>query len=93
MRVLSISSYPSIAHHGGKVNITSQEAEVVQAAKKELEIIKAQGQKAGTDSAWWRYEFGDAKAVLESIVRDGHLPTSSQSNLISFHDTDEDGFI
>ena len=93
MRVLSISSYPSIAHCGKKVNITPQEAEVVQAAKKELANIKAQGQQAGTDSAWWRYEFGDAKAVLESIVRDGHLPVAPQSNLMSFHDPDEDGFI
>ena len=93
MRVLSISPYSSITHRGGKVNITPQEAEVVQAAKKELEMIKVQGQKAGTDAAWWRYEFGDAKTVLESIVRDGHLPAAPQSSLMSFHDPDEDGFI
>lgn len=93
MRVNSIGAYPAMSYRGGKANITAQEAEVVRAAARELETMKAQGQKAGTDSAWWRYEFGEAKSVLESIVRDGHLPKAPKSNLMSFHDYDEDGFI
>ena len=93
MRVFGVCSYPAMAYRGRKVNITAQEAEVVQAAKKELEMIKVQGQKAGTDAAWWRSEFGEAKAVLESIVNNGYLPRSQQSSLMSFHDSDEDGFI
>jgi hypothetical protein len=93
MRVTGIGAYSVLAYRGGKANITHQEAEVVQAAKKELEMIKEQGKKAGTDAAWWRSEFGEAKAVLESIVKNECLPTLKQSSLMSFHDSDEDGFI
>lgn len=94
MRVLSICTYPSSAYRsfGGK-NIAQQEREIVEAAERELEIIKEQGKQAGTDSAWWRAGFGEAKQVLESIVISGHLPEVKESRLMSFHDYDDDGFI
>lgn len=93
MRVFSIGTYSAIAHRGGKRNIPPQEAKVVQAAKKELETIESQGQKAGTDSAWWRYEFPEAMAALKTIASNEQLPEVQQSSLMSFHNFDDDGFI
>ena len=94
MRVLSIGACPSIVYRGVNIkNVKTQDNEIVQAAKKELEMIKAQGQVAGTDAAWWRSGFSEAKAVLESIVNNEVPVQTKHSGLMSFHDYEEDGLI
>ena len=92
MRVESIGTYSSLTcRNSGAVK---QEPKVVQAAIRELRHIQEQGKQAGTDSAWWRTGFEEAKLTLEAIVRGDTPPESYQkSSLMSFHDFNDDGFI
>lgn len=94
MNVNKIGNYYCIPHKG---NVPSEAAKagkekLAEVAKKELEMIESQGHIAGTDAAWWRYEFGEAKAALERIAASRESESYS-SKLMSFHDTDDDGFI
>ena len=100
MYISKISVYQYVNCRGAKVKpstLKSGEKSVKQQAKKELEMIKDQGKKAGTDSAWWRNEFREAVDVLEKIAN-GEAPSkpenlNSHSSLLDFHDFGGDGFI
>ena len=97
MLIMKVSAYPSITYKGNSSGVVNKTKDTVaELAKKELENIEAQGKVAGTDSAWWRYGWGEAKTALEKLAKSGSEDTSSSaysSGLMSFHDADDDGFI
>jgi len=100
MNVAGISTYQNVVfgNHTVKPQIVEKQGQaVVEAAKAELEAIEKQGKVAGTDAAWWRPGFSEAKEALENIVKTGESNqpeyNSYKSSLMSFHDYDDDGLI
>ena len=96
MKIYSIGTYPQAVFKANvKPELLNQgKNSVAELAKKELANIEAQGKVAGTDAAWWRSGFQEAKAALESIVKGEELPHKEQHHsIMRFHDFDDDGFI
>ena len=93
MKVQKVSVYNPVRFGGSRATGIKPEENVVQAARKELEKINSMAYEAGTDVAWWRSEFREAKRVLEDLAN-GIFPEAEATSYVRrFHDPEEDGFI
>lgn len=98
MKVSKVTAYTPLNFKNEKSNIrvlTEQEKALVKKAQEELEMIERQGKVAGTDAAWWRYEYNEALEELKKIAN-GILPEPDngyRSLVREFHSFDDDGFI
>jgi len=98
MIVPEVITYIPVSFSSNKPNVNKSNAQreaLIRQAKEELKMIEKEGNVAGSESAWWRYEYDEALAELKKIAN-GILPEDEQNNqslVARFHSFDDDGFI